>query len=464
MRHLAAPPNRISTFSCAALEAMLPTLRTVFNRYMVEEDGKWRVGKQQAKLQRIDTSIAEDRVAFERVRFMLKCEVTRWPYDARIALKKARGIQFTVNEASGYCVAQQYAAFSQALVEASSAEQVFNGVRFLLTYSSKMAHDDISQFVTRAEEERRKYPDSVIDERDGKNWDANVQVCHREALINVYQQLDRSLAAHARSGIRVRGGISIDDVTIRYVVNGTVKSGHPDTSSGNGALNREVTMQAITSLPDHLRPVAVWGLVMGDDYIAWLYFSHRVCRLELCAALNAAEAALGIVPERGLFEDIRHASFISLTFYRGVRGGVIALPKIGRLLSGLFWTVTPLMNRDPTRLASGIAAAFYPLYNTCDFMRKFLRHHMRVPPLEMTEYLPFYQWAEVGLRRLPEPINWREEHLIKYGADVTLLDFDLPDDYAGLAQHPVIDAIIAQDLSDPCDRAGCVSRHVKVSK
>ncbi len=458
-RHLAPPVNRVKGFACVSLFLLLPLLRLEFSRELTERHDHWRAGKTQVKLQKVDTSIAEDKVVCERVRFMLKCEISRWPYYAEQAVSKARGIQFSVNEATSYTWANHYAAFSSALATASSREQVIEGIGFTMVYSSKMAHEDISRFATESELLRKQYPDSVIDERDGKNWDANVQKCHREALCQIYAELSAELANHARRGIKVKGAVAIDGHRIWYTVDGTVKSGHPDTSSGNGALNREVSIQAILSLPRHLRPVKVRGLIMGDDYLAWLYFGHTVDYTELARALDGCEANLGIVPERGLFTDIRHASFISLAFYRGVRGGVVALPKIGRLLSGLFWTVTPLQNRDPRRLASGIAQAFYPLFNTCDFMRQFLSHHMRVAPIDGSSFIHFYQWAEIGLKRLPEPIHWRDEHLWKYGPDVALLHFSLPEDFAGLCQHPVVDLIIRSDLADPRDRLGCVSRH-----
>jgi hypothetical protein len=389
---------------------------------------------------------------------MIKKEVMRQPFDNAKMIKKARGIQFTVNERSGYELADEYHAFSAALAEVSQEPVMFGGVEFTIVYTAKMNHETISEFATVSERLRTDFVDSVIDERDGVNWDSNIQIPHRMAICKVYEQLDKKLADHARSGIEVRGTFrSKDGVFLRYNINGTVKSGHPDTSSGNGLGNREVSAQAIVRLPLSLRPTKVRALVMGDDYIAWLYFAQRVDRKQLHAALDAAESAFGILPERGLFDDLRHASFISLTFYRTIYNTYIALPKVGRLMCGLFWTVTPLEGRDPARFASGIAHSFYPLYSTLPFMRTFLKAHMTVPFLDICDD-HYYAWAEVRQMRLAAPINWTEEHLIKYGPVAALYDLKMPDGLAGLAYDPVVEMIYRTDVADPIDRLGCVSK------
>lgn len=391
---------------------------------------------------------------------MIKQEPTTQHVTAPLAFKKPRGIQFTVNERSSYEYAMEYAAFSNALAAVSEIAEDVGGVTFEIRYSAKMNHEQIGDFVTECENLRRRYCWSCIDERDGRNWDSNIQVRHRVALCEVYDLLSSDLGKHARSGIEIRSvHRSKSGGNVQYTVCGTVKSGHPDTSSGNSALNREISMQAISNLPPHLRPRHVRGLVMGDDYIAWLYFDHPVDPVALATALSNNEQALGIDPKRGIFDDVRCASFISLGFYRSIVGTIIALPKPGRLLSRLFWTSTALQGRDPKRLAAGIAEAFMPLYNTCPFMRDFLAAHLDVPALGGRELCPGYLWSEMGLQRLPEPIDWAENHLVKYGADAALLDLrELRHIGRALCHHPVVTHMYAIDTSDPDERRGCVSR------
>lgn len=449
-RHLVEPKNKIHGFSVLATD--LKQLVRDYNACYAEYHGKWRIGKGIDKLNKIEHSVAEEANRLDKVKMMVKKEVYTQLLDGSSApLKKARGIQFTINERTNYEYVEEAHAFSHALTRTTSKEVVMGGTRFLIQYASEMNHAQIGEFATISEQLRLRFPHSCIDERDGKSWDANVQVAHKHALYGVYEQLDTKFAAYARTGLEVTGTYLKDNVRIRYTVKGTVKSGHFDTSSGNGFLNREISAQAIAALPLHLRPKQVRGLVFGDDYIAWLYFGAPVDHEELEQSLNEAERTLGIDPERGILDNVLHASFISLGFYRTVDNQIVALPKIGRLMCRLFWTVRNLDGRDPKRLASGIAEAFWPLYRTYPPMRQFLKHHMQVAPHK--DYVgPYYDWVEKGLKELPAPINWEINHIDKYGPASIMLDpIEYPTD-AGLVNHAIVNMMFRVDTSDPCDR------------
>lgn len=460
-RHLAAPANRITRFRFVHLLAIGKVLKDRFLDHFTAEQRAWRVGRGSKKLAGIDRSVTEDEMKFNRVNAMIKIETSTQLFDAPKIIKKARLIQFPINERSAYQFVEEAHAFSHALVDVTCEKYTCGGVEFDIRYAASMNHDDIGMFATDCEKLRREFTCSYIDERDGTNWDANVQIAHREALFEVYRLLDEQFADYAAAGLNVKGTFRTKDgVRILYTTIGTVKSGHFDTSSGNGALNREVAIQAILALPPGLRPALVKGLVMGDDYIAWLFFNHYVDPRELRLALDTAESGLGIDPSRGLFHDVRCASFISLGFYVSHCGRVIALPKIGRQLCRLFWTVTNLQGRDPRRLAAGIARAFYPLYSTYPPMRAFLKHHMQVDPLGVADIYLTYKWAEHGHTRLPAPINWAENHLVKYGEAALVLDFEGLFDgeqSAGLISHPIVDLMYRIDSADPAERRGCVS-------
>lgn len=463
-RHLAPVSNPIVRFRFIHTDT--EGLRKAFEREITEKWESWRSRKSQVKIARIDSSLAEEDVDFTRVKFMIKKESSAWPYSADTAIKKARGIQFAVNERSAYEYVEEFDAFSGALAEESKKTVEVGGVKILIRYASKMNHEEMGEFATESEELRGQFPYSLVDERDGKNWDANVQVPHREALCGVYEKLGGSqFAAYVRSGIRVRGAFvsKNGETRIAYTVDGTVKSGHGDTSCGNGALNREISMQAVLLLPEHLRPALVRGMVVGDDYIAWLYFDHVVDPAELCSALNGAEQWLGIHPVRGLFRRLEHASFISLGFYRAHDGRTfVALPKIGRLLCRLFWTVTETRGRDPRRLASGIAQSFYPLYNTNPLMRKFLKYHMQVPPIDFPEADVYYRWAEIGTTRLPVPIDWDENNIVKYGFTTSDVDFpEMGAQGAALMHNILVDRMYQIDTMDPDERPGNIGGNKK---
>ncbi len=459
-RHLAAPTNPITTFKCVYLPLLRKTLGPLHQHLCTQEAGAWRVGRGLTKLRDIDESLAMDQPDRKRVSMMIKKEVSIVPFGAPELPKKARGIQFCTNLRTAYEHAVEQYSFGHALAQATQSEITVDGVGFTIVYTAEMPPADIAEFATESEGLRARYPCSFLDERDGKNWDANVQVAHREAIAEFYGTIDPILEKIARASIRVKGKYGSAGVQVTYEINGTVKSGHWDTSSGNAALNLEVTVQAIISLPDRMKPVRVRGLVMGDDLLLWLYFPAAVDAKGYVDAINKAETALGIHPVRGVFADVRCVSFCSNTFYTTSQGKLAMVPKLGRTFAKLFWTVTPLAGRDPARLASTIAHAFYPVYLGYHPMREFLRHHMGVPPLDaqdvVSSQLPYL--CRSGLPTW-EGVQWAEGNLVKYGILPGTLDDirTLLLGRAGGLHHPAIDMMIQQDQSDPCDRRGCLA-------
>lgn len=405
----------------------------------------------------VEESVCYDNLDYSRVNMMLKKEVNIIPLESMKLPGKARAIQYCTNLRSAYELATEQTSLCHALAEATDTELAFEGVQVHIRYTAEMSPEQLGLFATESENMRAAYHDSFLDERDGKNWDANVQIDHRKALVGWYHLICPQLAHQARAQICVTGRYSKRGVRVAYKVCGTVKSGHWDTSSGNAALNIEITVQAIVTLPERLRPVRVRGLVMGDDLLLWLYFDHDVDPREYAAAVNGAERRLGINPVRGIFKDILNVSFCSMGFYHTSQGVLVALPKIGRCFAKLFWTTTAMQGRDPRRIASTIAHAFYPAYVQYEPMRLFLKHHMRFPPIEcdISGSLP-YVLREWQLPRI-HGICWAEGNAVKYGippdalSDMAEILQECP---SGVVHHPLIDRILEQDLSDPPDRRG----------
>lgn len=462
-RHLATPANPVATFKLRYLPLLTAEVRSWHRAACACEPDAWRVGRGVGKLGHIEESCTYDLRTDGRVNMMLKKEVTPVSYSEPEYPKKARGIQFNTNLRTAYEFAPEQFSLCHALAKASRPPRVVDGVKFNVVYTADMNLAEVARFATESEALRGSYKCSVLDERDGKNWDANVQTVHREALAEWYSLIHPTLAKVARANIQVRGTYRKGDFRLTYDVNGTVKSGHFDTSSGNGALNLEVTISAILGLPTKLRPAAVRGLVMGDDLLLWLYFDQVVDFKEYAAAIAALEAGLGIQPVRGLFDNVLNVSFCSLGFYWS-HEGLVAVPKLGRTFAKLFWTVTPLQGRDPARLASTIAASFYPLFHEYAPMREFLRHHMKAPPLEkelVDEHMPYLSWiaGEQSLSAL-SGVHWDSGNQVKYGLLSGTLG-DMPDVLndcpTGLVSHPAVDIMLQQDLSDPPERRGCLA-------
>lgn len=420
----------------------------------------WTIGKGKVKLRLIEDSITYDKREDGKVNMMLKKEVNPVSLTSPKLPTKARGIQFNVNLRTAYEYAAEQFSLCHALSRASRVPRVFHGIKFLLVYTADMNPEEISDFAHECELQRAGWACTLIDERDGKNWDANVQTVHRRALADWYGEIDPTLKMVADANIAVKGTYHWGQFSLRYAIDGTVKSGHFDTSSGNAALNLEVTAQAIAMLPGHLRPKEVRGMVMGDDLLQWLYFDQVIPPKEYCETVSALERELGIHPVRGLFSDIRHVSFCSMGFYTGSHG-VAAVPKIGRMLAKLFWTVTPLNGRDPRRLASTIAHSFYPLYHTYGPMRAFLKEHMKAQPLDcdLTDFMPYILKKNTATWRRAQGINWNDNHVVKYGLCAGVLEDmeELVSEFTGIIQHPVVDIMLKEDQSDPPGRRGVLA-------
>ncbi len=460
-RHLAPPTNPVTggTFPLVYLSRLTPLVRTFYQEKCALLPDKWKEGRGVVKLAQIEESITYDQLDYGRVNMMLKKEVNFLNFGDMQLPSKARGIQFCTNLRTAYQLGCEQTSFCHALAAATAEPVSIDGVDVLLRYTAEMSPAELGAFATACEQKRAAHVMSFIDERDGKNWDANVQLEHREALAEWYREFSPALSAQAKAQITVKGNARVG-VKITYDVSGTVKSGHWDTSSGNGALNLEVTIQAILGMPPELKPAAVWGMVLGDDLLLWLYFDRLVEPAQYVAAINKAEATLGIHPVRGLFHDVLNVSFCSMGFYWTNRGQLVAVPKIGRCFGKLFWTVTPLAGRDPQRLASTIAHAFYPTYSGYRPMRQFLKHHMKVAPIEtnIDGSLP-YVCREFEMPALAG-VNWIEGNIVKYGIPPdALADMDqiLEECPVGVVDHPVVNQLITQDLSDPPQRRGVLA-------
>jgi len=394
---------------------------------------------------------------------MIKKEVNAINLDTQELPKKARGIQFCTNLRTAYEHAVMQTSFCHALADATNDEVEYKGVKFYLRYTASMTPEEIGSFATESEGRRAMFADSFLDERDGKNWDANVQRAHRWALAGWYGKFSPELQKMALEQIKVTGRYANGPVLVKYSIDGTVKSGHWDTSSGNGALNIEITAQAIAGLSQALRPREVRGLAMGDDLLLWLYFDHPVDPRSYYQEINEREAKLGIHPVRGLFRDVLHVSFCSMGFYWTDRAQLVALPKVGRCFAKLFWTVTPLRNRCPARLASTVAHAFLPAYHTYKPMRAFLKHHTAVAPLEVDirDQMP-YVLREHALPRTTG-VLWDEAHVVKYGLTPCSLD-NMAEVLAacpvGIVSHPAVSRMLAEDTCDPPERRGCLTANI----
>jgi len=148
-----------------------------------------------------------------------------------------------------------------------------------------------------------------------------------------------------------------------YVVDGTTKSGHNDTTLGNSLVNASIAYSAMVEcgLKGHI-------LVAGDDQLIAIegdFDEH---------ALAMAQAKCGIVPEYRKFDHALDVSFISGVWFPTATGfGFV--PKPGRLLAKLFWTCTPPSRIKLGRYVSAVAQGLLPVCRGLPIVGPFLESH-----------------------------------------------------------------------------------------
>jgi hypothetical protein len=184
-------------------------------------------------------------------------------------------------------------------------------------------------------------------ERDGKNWDATMQEMHAQLRVSIYACLDPELAAFAQRCMHVRGKFRRGPDVFEYMLRWTVKSGHSDTTLGNTLVNLAIAAAAFTAAGVRASVIAA-----GDDLLVACYSDYDA------DVIARAEARMGIVPEYRKFTTVEDCSFVSGVFLRA-RDVLWFVPKLGRLMSRLWWTVTPPAPRHRAAFMRGVSRGLW---------------------------------------------------------------------------------------------------------
>jgi hypothetical protein len=184
-------------------------------------------------------------------------------------------------------------------------------------------------------------------ECDGKNWDSTMSQEIQAIKLAYYRGLgmEEHIVARIEEQLRTRGYFKQDDSYFTYTANGTVKSGHNDTTIGNSVINGMVLVDAL--LENELSGVVI---VCGDDS---LVAGGRVL-LQKQHALDEHIRNFGIRPESKMHQSWVTASFISGYWYPTLDGFTFG-PKIGRTLARLYWTVRPPGKKKEALMLKAIA-------------------------------------------------------------------------------------------------------------
>jgi len=281
-------------------------------------------------------------------------------------------------------------------------------------------------------------------ERDGKCWDATMSTEHAALRVWAYSLVDPALASFAASCVEVwvthKDYLTRRNV-MRYHLESTVKSGHNDTTLGNSLINALITVAVFDSMK-----IRASIMVAGDDLIVAVYQDFDF------AAVVAAEAEYGIKPEARKFACPEDVSFISGIFVRLGRNYSF-LPKPGRLIAKLWWTVNPPARRRLAAYQRGVALGLWPSCSGVPIVRSLLRPYVDLPVAPIYNprgykyhgcYTPphpdFEQWFNRRYHTCTAEVQRVERLILAQNGAVCYVS------------HPLLEEMCRVDLGDICDR------------
>ncbi len=90
---------------------------------------------------------------------------------------------------------------------------------------------------------------------------------------------------------------------------------------------------------------------------------------------------------------------------------------------------------------------------------------MEVPPIEVEDYQQALLKYQLRANPILDPewfvdqslVNWEENLVLKYGLTTSMFDFmeDVP--AGAIVQSDIVDHMLREDASDPCDRRGVLA-------
>ncbi len=432
-RHGIKQPPLTGSFD-VALEAFLrvmPQVRSEFVLNLVGGFDSWLARWSQAKQAEIIKSILTDPIAPNKVKSMVKIECY---HDIP---KRARLIQYYHNKATQAMYGLEFVAAQKAFTTVFRDLYLDGGID--VTIASGMNAAALSEWMnTRVLLGAVKFR-----ERDGKNWDSTMRPEHSAFKRRLFSELDHDFTEFVEACEDVKGFGLFREGVFRYKVNGTVKSGHNDTSLRNGIINAAIAYIAFRKLG-----VRASILVAGDDLLVAVYSDYDD------GEADRIERELGIVPVARKFSSPADVSFISGVWYKNGESWQFT-PKIGRLVKRLWWTTHAPGKKSREAYIRGVARGLLPSCGGIPIIRQFLLKFDSGGRALMTDRYWEYR---------VNPVKWDPgitEHLAdRYGlSQRAIVECDeylshLPPTPL-IISHPVLDRIMEVDLADPADRAAC---------
>jgi hypothetical protein len=385
---------------------------------------KWPLGKRK----QIVSSIDRDLVKPDRLQAMIKRE------SGHSFPTKARLIQYYPNMATqAYCAPTFYAV--QKSIVAWAPTYTHRGVR--VTIGSGLNSGGLGRWMSEVHD---RFATPWFYERDGKSWDATMQRHHHDLKMRLYRVVDAGFAEFVNAGFKCRGYCFLPDGTFVYTLDGTVKSGHNDTTLGNSIVNAAIALDACVALG-----LEAEIIVVGDDCL--IAFANEP------TGVAEYESQCGIVPEARVFRNYLDVTFISGCWVRGA-GGYIFLPKLGRLFARLWWAVVMPPAKHLDRYKRGVVAGLMtacrgvPLYE--DFLAPALTEGDTIVSRDTALWVSNFGGCA------PDD-STRTDLMARY--DLLPSEFDALRDLlrslpqsAVYVRHPLMERVAAVDLADCLDR------------
>lgn len=403
-----------------------PALKEYYDSWM----DKWPAGKQVA----IKRSIEFDPVSYGKVTSFIKREVAHEPPS------RARLIQGSPNLATQARMGPEHRCFQKALCSVFNLDGYELFPDIFVTVGSGFRASQLADWLSNKWDSGYR-----IWERDGKSWDSCMRKQHHDLKISVMRECSAEMAASVDSAFKVTGLVRRRDkgTPFRYILDGTVKSGHNDTTSGNSLINAFISAQAMRDcgLKGHV-------IVAGDDLCSIItsdFDENLMCE---------AEKVYGITPKGRKFTEPTSATFISACWIATSPGRYSFVPLLGRLLCRLWWTTKPPLAKHYSSYMHGIVCGLKPSVGNLPMYKEYLEAHdfagvkpMTVDKFRHSEYDEQSSDYEFALEALSKRYSLTPTQIRSFCGFLTSQKCE-----PVFVRHPVADVIINCDTADIEDR------------
>lgn len=435
-RHLAPFPYPIDCLPNQPYIYSEQSKREIASYFCVEPDA-WHVRKSLAFRQRIADSIAADPPRPNLVKAHIKTEI------CCLMPSKARLIQASFSNRDSYEFADEYRAYTHALVAWTAIPRIYCTMHVMLRSACGLNHVEMAAQMSEWIHSYGRLAKYFID--DISNMDGSVQMVHLDEQISLYQACDEKLAQHARASVLFRGFVQTKGpcpTSVGFGGRATVKSGSQDTSSGQTTRRIDTFVRSLAGTG----VTHIIGFAFGDDL--WVMLLGVVPSPD---AMYQLQARCGW-KTKGVYVDCpEQTDFLACSLVPDVAGKYALVPLLGRQFAKLFWTWRPLPQRFRAGYMRQVAVGMLPHFAGFHFVEDWLRWHLQYPTGPVMKGFK-NKWLARPFHTTP--CLWKQFIAARYGLDMPeIFNFkQFPKENSVLLHHPWANEVMRYDLTDPAMR------------